>query len=205
MKSEEQVERDAEVESATTEVMIEQGIALSPDQVNSIDLEAATDHAAELQQWQDRVKHSAAEVQSLQDKYFAAKEAANAAKKRWESAAEALVEFIGFESQPLPLFDRAKQEDAEPVDSDDEWQDHAVDILELSPKLTARLIEAGIGTLGRLAKWTTEGKNLTDISGVGEVAAEKIREASDHFFATRPDRPQEDGRSILSMVQEAVV
>jgi len=115
-----------------------------------------------------------------------AKEVAKAAKTRWEGQAIALERLILGKNETLPLFDK-KEPIGEVTPKDESWREVKIEVLELPHGLIGKLYEANIETLGQLADYTLPqngNKRLTDITGVGPGAVEKIEAATTQFWAT---------------------
>lgn len=112
------------------------------------------------------------------------KRAAKAAKDRLELLYEELVDLNRSEDEEMPLFDgTAGATSLEP--EDETWREESIDVLQLSPAIVTALAEAAIHTMGDLANFTSQGKPLTDIDGIGERKAEQIMEADAAYWARR--------------------
>jgi len=69
---------------------------------------------------------------------------------------------------------------------DDSWKSVTLDQLGLTGKLHESLTEAGLTTMGAIADWSSSGKLLTDVPGIGEAKAAKIEEATARYWAEHP-------------------
>jgi hypothetical protein len=78
-----------------------------------------------------------------------------------------------------------KPDPTPPDDGDDSWRALSIDELDIPKSLREKLREAEITSVGGIADWTSSGKNLTDIRGVGEAKAEKIQDALEKVWANR--------------------
>ncbi len=118
-------------------------------------------------------------------------EIAKASKKNLESRIADLRRTIRKFNEKLPLLDGKEPQEGSATASTDappspEWADVAVDILithGVSMAISNKLADAGIETLGQLAAWNDGTKNLTDIPGIGQAKADKIRDALEGFWA----------------------
>lgn len=69
---------------------------------------------------------------------------------------------------------------------DESWR--AIEVSELvrhglSDKLITKLFDAGMSTMGSLANWSSSGKQLTDLPGIGDSKAAEIDEALASFWS----------------------
>ena len=150
-----------------------------------------------LQQWASDVQ----EKQRGRDAYIQeidrAKRELKSAKTELEEYDAELFDFISRGPYQPTLFDQPnvnhptdQQEPPHPVDPDatpsipsDQSSDESVKlstpIIELGfPKgIESALLDAGLSTVGEIATYTEQGSDLTDIKGIGEGKAEKIRNA----------------------------
>ena len=123
--------------------------------------------------------------------WHAKKEEASAAKKHWESMGKRLSDALAEGPDPqqrLPGMDEDDAGDATPPEpEDDSCREVTLESLDVRPKLLESLAENDppIKTLGDVANWTTE-YELTNIPGVGPVAAEEIQQACDGYWAQHP-------------------
>lgn len=79
---------------------------------------------------------------------------------------------------------------AETAKEDDSWRSAPLsELTGLSGKLLETLEDSGLKTMGQLADYTSSGKQLTDLSGIGPGKATKIEEACDEFWARWNSRP----------------
>src|SRR5690606_23383093 len=82
-----------------------------------------------------------------------------------------------------PLFSQEKpQEEAKP---DESWREVGIETLELGTRITKALTEAELLTIGSMADYSSSGKQLTDIAGIGPAAAETIDERMQQFWSER--------------------
>lgn len=71
------------------------------------------------------------------------------------------------------------------VSDADSWKSVRLDTFGLSQALLTKLADAGLETMGQVADYSSAGKKLVDIKGIGAGAATKIEKAMDVFWATR--------------------
>lgn len=132
-------------------------------------------------------------IKDRKDDYRNAKEVASDARKAVESAQLDLEMFIT--SNEFPLLDNAPSRF--PSDGSEAWRSTPVSILTSAHGLAApvmlKLEQSGLDTLGKLADWTTDRKDFTDIPGVGETKAEMIRNALDGYWRDNPVDDRDDG------------
>ena len=137
----------------------------------------------------DRMREArrrAAEVQDLQAKHLIAKELATSSKKRWESAAQELVEFLNEAAEELPLFDAPKEPQTPQGEADaGDWRPEPIGSLNLHATIESRLSDAAIITMGGLVDCSAGGKQLTDSDGIGPAKAETIADAVEAFWRHR--------------------
>lgn len=81
----------------------------------------------------------------------------------------------------------AEKPKAQPPADDDRWRGISIDDLDLPKTLRDKLRDADILDVGGIADWTSSGKMLTDIKGVGEKKAELIQDALEKVWASRQD------------------
>lgn len=74
----------------------------------------------------------------------------------------------------------------------DAWRAVSIDELRLPPKLTERLVESGIATIGQLedqrGKGSIHGSGLREVEGIGAKKAEQIEEAVLNWLTVNRDR-----------------
>ena len=106
------------------------------------------------------------------------------AKKEYDGAVLELRRLIRAQTEDLPLFDglAEKSEEAE----DNSWRDVELASLDLSAKVLENLDAAELTTIGDLADYSANGGRLTQVSGIGPAAAEKIEDALEGFWANHP-------------------
>ena len=172
---------------------------------------AIAEEALEAIEWQKRVRAKGQEVAALKGQLSYKAEEHKEAKKAWESASTELQQLVCREPKPLPLIDGAKARAAEVATqaekptatvADESWRDISVDELGLTIGLTANLSEGGLTTIGKIADWSTKGKLLTDVPGVGPAAAEKIQAALDAFWQEWADDAKAAKAEPGTIVQE---
>jgi hypothetical protein len=78
------------------------------------------------------------------------------------------------------------------VGDGDRWREVELRNLDITTGALSRLKEAKILTLGQLADFSNDGRPLTDIPGIGEVAAAKINDALDAFWKLRQDGMEQE-------------
>lgn len=132
------------------------------------------------------------QVEKARTHYLVSAEKTKAAKKLLEGQQDQLEALIRETTKDYPLFD------SEPEPQDPEaWRVCSVTELEkfgTTGNITVKLMDASIPTIGALADWSTAGKLLTDIPGIGESKAEAIQQALEQFWATH--------RTDASIVEE---
>lgn len=77
---------------------------------------------------------------------------------------------------------------ADSVADDDSWKSVPVvelEILGLAKGIIQKLLDAGISTLGELADYPNERRDLTSIKGIGSAAQDRISDATIRFHAER--------------------
>lgn len=145
-----------------------------------------------------------------------AAEAHKDAKKRTEAQQDELNRFIDELEQPRPptLFDDAAKPESEesedanaaPAALDDEsWRKVTVKDLGISDAIADKLAanEPMLDTLGAIIDYTTAGRRLTDIAGIGAAKAEAIDEAITKYFADHPrPAPKRDESWRATMLSE---
>lgn len=99
-----------------------------------------------------------------------------------------------FDSQPVAVAAVVKVDESEqtatpataqPRNPDDNtWRETPIENLSIPETLVGKLMQAGIEDIGGLADWSSSGKRLIDIAGVGAAKATKIEEAMDEFWKT---------------------
>lgn len=138
-----------------------------------------------------RIFESADEGRSLREAYNARNDAAKAAKKRLESWQEGHEELEAklqreYGNSPGPLFDGGADEPkGTATGEDDAWRSEPIRTLDLDSAVLKSIGEKAGETLGDFADWL-QSHELTDLPGVGEATAEKIRDAWATFWAGRP-------------------
>lgn len=91
--------------------------------------------------------------------------------------------------QDAPLFDqggKAETNGAAPKD----WRTVSIDVLGLPASLAEKLRETKLDTIGAIADFTSSGRDLIDIDGIGEANAKKLEDALEAYWARHP-LPQE--------------
>lgn len=120
------------------------------------------------------------EVESCESDYLHKSESAKAAKKRLESAQDALNRFIRRLKEELPLFDRPPAP-AEP----EAWRDDSIRLLEgLSESIYTTCEEAGLFTIGQLCDWRKD-HELIELAGIGAAKVTKIEDALETYWSAR--------------------
>lgn len=97
-----------------------------------------------------------------------------------------------FDSQPVTVAEVVKVDESEQAapatttrnPDDNSWRDEPIENLNIPETLVGKLMQAGIEDIGGLADWSSSGKRLIDIAGVGAAKATKIEEAMDEFWKT---------------------
>ena len=89
---------------------------------------------------------------------------------------------------PPPPRDEAEPVVSDPAPTPEAWRSTPVEDLHrlgCVPRGVNALRKAGIATLGQLANWTSAGKRITEIPGVGEATGESIENATLAFWDER--------------------
>lgn len=140
------------------------------------------------------------------------KEAASAAKKRWERASDELDDLTARGPNPQRVLDfdkpAATGDDAPLLDAAEaaeEWRTLPIETLDIPPKAIEKLQDVGIGTLGDFTDWQKSHNNeqwYQDIKGIGEAAATRISDAWEAFWASRPadQSATTEGRRVRLLV-----
>ena len=134
----------------------------------------------------------------LKEVYLEAKEEAEAAKAQmkedegqYKAALEGISEIIRAQEEDYPLFPKDSQVEELPP-SDESWREVRLIDLEISQPILSKLADAGLETIGAVAKYTEDGGALTRIKGIGPAKATAIDEGLDKFWAEW-NRPKEFG------------
>jgi DNA-directed RNA polymerase alpha subunit len=125
-------------------------------------------------------------------------ERTKAAKAVLEERQSRLNDYINEIGREYPLFDGPKAG----APAEDAWRAEPIDELGLSAALAAKLLEAGIETVGALCDFRRDGRGFTGIRGVGEAAATKIEDALENFFDLHRVAPDVNAE-VLAGVREA--
>lgn len=72
------------------------------------------------------------------------------------------------------------------------WRDFPISHLQLAEGITKSLTEAGIETVGAMADYSSGGKALTDIKGIGPGKAEQIENRMTEFWKQNPEDERDD-------------
>lgn len=157
------------------------------------------------------------------DEFTKLDKAAKSAKKSWEAMVEQVLAMGRRNKEEHPLFDGKAEvnasfvPDGEVIDadyslrqiggpvlldehtasSDDSWK--VIEVAELgrhglSDGVITKLYDAGMSTLGAMANWSSSGKRLTDLPGIGESKAAEIEDALESFWIARASNEQKQGR-----------
>jgi len=154
----------------------------------------AADNADDLLQehrdYNCRLAKQREEIRRCEDRVKFCKDELKSAKGELDSAHSAIDREIDDFNIEMPLFDGIKDEQpAEPVkpasEDDESWRTIPLGYTPIPDALVRKLADADIVTIGNLTDWTSADKPLTDIPGIGESKAEKIREAMDKFWKGR--------------------
>lgn len=163
------------------------------------------------------------DLRDLQIKEADIAEAHKAAKKRTEAKQDELNKFIDDLEHPTPTLPfkqaaapAAKEEisteaasppseQPAPEVDDESWRKVTVKDLGISDAIGEKLAanEPMLTTLGEIVDYTTAGKRLTDIAGIGAAKAEAIDEAITKYFADHPrPAPKRDESWRATMLSE---
>lgn len=142
-------------------------------------------HYAEILTLSEKVR----ELRILRDE---TKEAASAAKKRWEAASDEMDDLTARGPNPQRTLNFGDKPLAPTLDvpPPEEWRTLPIDTLDIATKAIDKLRDVGIDTLGDFCDWTSNHGEAwhQDIKGIGEAAATKISDAWEAFWASRPDQ-----------------
>lgn len=142
----------------------------------------STDDTAKLRRieaWRAEVVEACGVVDRAEEAWDEAKSTASACKAAFDVAVSRM-RAIAAEKPGESLFDGVVKVAAT---GEDAWRDAPIVDLELSASILAKLTEAGLDTVGKLADWTASGKELTDIKGIGAQSSETIADALEKFWA----------------------
>lgn len=185
------------------------------------EIDTLTNKLDQVNRWASKITLLELEIETCDDELSDLKEQFKQAKKRHEVAIGKLRAAIKNKNQPELPFGSDDEEDAPPAgvpaaaaeaagepvkttteasdtlggdrdpSSPDAWRNDPIDILQLTPALTTKLKEAGLGTVGALADYTSAGKSLKDIKGLGDGATAKIDGALEMYW----DRQMTNGQA----------
>lgn len=164
-----------------------------------------SDRERELEEWRNKVVANAEIVEERNKVWKQLAVETKEARESWEQAVSYGQAFIRTMPVHLPLFDKPVQPVAstngkpekprkkdkgkatdEPLPAGDEsWRSVSIDTLQLSSGICSKLLDAGLSTIGAITDWTTKGKRLEDIPGVGGASAGVIDAALEKFWADR--------------------
>lgn len=160
-------------------------------------------HYAQILAWSKKVR----ELRILRDE---TKEAASAAKKRWEAASDELDDLTARGPNPQRVLDfddlAASGDDAPLLDAAEaaeEWRTLPIETLDIPEKAIMKLQDVGIHFLGDFSDWQANHGEAwyQDIRGIGEAAATKISDAWGAFWASRPAEGEApEGRRVRLLV-----
>lgn len=181
-----------------------ESVETEPSAEQSPALEGGTpEPSVEARQLAEVVERNARSIQ-LHENFLRLKKQTASAKELWELHQEETQRFIASLSEELPLFDKPAapapaNEPADVAPAEDDWRSFPVtDLPELSTGISAKLVEAGLATIGALADWTAAGNRLHDVPGIGAAKAERIEASLEAFWQARalpndgPDGEPED-------------
>ena len=140
----------------------------------------------------EEIREVAREAAKAEATYLRQAEVAKVAKKGWEALLAKLQRLSLGAAEDYPLFDQPALADpvvSDPAPESEPWRDVPIADLGrfgLSPTIVAKLVDAGLGTIGSMADYTASEKRLTDLPGIGPGKAEKIEEAMLGFWASQP-------------------
>lgn len=168
---------------------------------------------AEDARFRAKIEEMEAGCRQAEEEWQRSKEETKELKDVFEGKVTELRKYIRGQNESLPLFDgKNGQTSAASVDlADETWRQDPIDVLSdeaivgnvaLSEAVLAKFRKAEILTMGDLVNYTDQTKNggyekrISDIDGVGKVAAEKISDATIAYWAYRaakaPPSPAEE-------------
>ena len=156
-------------------------------------------HYAEILTLSEKVR----ELRILRDE---TKEAASAAKKRWEAASDEMDDLTARGPNPQRTLNFGDKPLAPTLDvpPPEEWRSLLISTLEIPQKAVEKLQDVGIATLGDFSDWQANHGEFwyQDIKGIGEAAATKISDAWEAFWASLPAEgaATEDARRVRLLV-----
>lgn len=168
------------------------------DDLEPVEPEEAAEAMAEVRRLRARLRRLESRRDRLKSKLKEAKAECEECQGEINSRLDRL-------NEKHPLFDAVRtapappkpppppRDDAEPVVSDpaptpESWRSTPVEDLARHgcvPRGVSALRKAGIATMGQLADWTSSGKYVTAIPGVGEATGESIENATLAFWDER--------------------
>lgn len=146
-----------------------------------------TDELAQLTDWAVRIEEQEREVAKLESLWNCAKAEAKAAKENYELGVTKLRQLVREHNDPqrsLPFDGQTGEADAAT------WKATTLEELEITGQTYLALADAGIKTLGDIAKHTAEFA-LTDIKGIGPAKAESLEAKLADWWAAHPEFCQE--------------
>lgn len=161
-------------ESADSESAPSGGESASPVVVRPMVMTADADELADKRRRLELIDAQWEVVSKARKDYRSKRDDAKESKATLEKEIAALEAIIVESKEEMPLFDAKR------------WESTPIGKLDLSASILAKLADAGITTLGRLAKHTADGRPLTTIDGIGPEAAEAIGRATEEFWRRNP-------------------
>lgn len=158
--------------------MSDNGVAAEPAEIPEAESAYTKAEQAHYQQIREMNK----EVSKLEAIHLGKKEAAAAAKKRYEAASE---ELGGFISRGPDLQQKLPGMDAGNVDRE-AWRELPLSELAISEKVVEKL-GLDLNTLGKLSDLMSEELWYQDIDGIGGAIAQKIGDVFADFWQTHPE------------------
>jgi hypothetical protein len=194
----EQEEVDA-AETPTPANVSEPVDELTPEQI-----QAEKEHRMleDLKHYRAALQKQADVVSDRKSTWEGLKQETSDAKKSYEAAQERLHEMT---MEPLApsLFNQSDDGDvfsqktetpqantastqSPKADEDEAWREATLDDLGIKGALADKLVDAELDTLGKISDYTSAGKQITDIKGIGPEKSEFISDACADYFAKHP-------------------
>ena len=160
----------------------------------------AAEKEPQTEGWDNKIIRLEKECVIAEGQYLKSKETTKELKTEFDGRVMILRSAIRAAYTPMPLFDNGNGKKEPPKKEDDKTPRTDKDALaqplgpilsiDLAPKALEMIENAGMKTVGDMAKWTEGGGRLSDLKGIGPSKADKIVKALDAFWAKwRTDNP----------------
>ncbi|MFG0247413.1 MAG: hypothetical protein ACF8OB_00895, partial [Phycisphaeraceae bacterium JB051] len=195
---EDRIETEDQVEETEADPIDEEQVVDDPvDERTPEQIEADKEHhkLVDLQDWQKAVRKQAEICDKALQDWSSAKDVAASKKKRYDTEAEKLRKMALEEPEETLFNPRSDNGDvfgqnsdtAKPApDTEEAWRDATLDDLGITGALADKLVDAELDTLGKISDYTSSGKQITDIKGIGPEKSEFISDACANYFAEHP-------------------